>query len=555
MLIDKLVNAIATFKKKASYARLNRYKHDPKLIQTKILLQTIKENRATLFGKEHHFGEINSYEDFRQQVPVRTSAQYATYLNRVYHGEQNVITKESPYFFAMTTGSTGDYKYIPITKKARAQTNNSILVFVYFMEQHFPAMKSNPIQFLVGSGDGGVSPGGVPQGFVSGFNYKHLPSAITDRFIIPYWVFTLENMLDRYYAMARFMVNADNLVALGAISPLLIVNVAEAVLNNIERLTLDMCNQTLTLSADSQGLAARHDFSVDPVKIEALKAYQNSPTPDKRKLMAILFNRLQYLVTWAGGNMSYSLTEAERYFGRKQMFEMPFSASEGTFAIPWTPNARGGIAGVTGHFLEFIPEDQIDLENPVVLPVWEVEEGKTYYQVITTAGGLYRYNMEDLVLITGFWGKVPIVEFISKKARQVSINNERITEKDVTDVINTVCTQLGVHFDHFILFPSHGRFYLLVVDQDLPNMDQFLQAVEAELRRISMGYNWERRGLRLHPMRIMVVDKDILAQHVHSHQFKSKLPSGQFKPLHLSNVFDGHEIFEAKKEYTTGDCQ
>lgn len=551
MLFDKLIGVVAHYKKKNSLARLNQYKHDPKSIQMRILMQILKANQQTVFGREHHFANIHSHEDFKRKVPVKTSAQYGTWLRRAYQGEKNVITKESPYFFAMTTGSTGDYKYIPITKRFRRETDNSTLAFLYLMEQHFPEIRNCSIQFLVGSGDGGTSPAGVPQGFVSGFNYKHLPKALTRRFVIPYWVFTLEDAHDRYYAMARYMLDADDLVMISAISPLNITNVAKSILDNIERLISDLAAQKLTLSAANQVLATKQIFSARPQKLAALKAYQHAPGEIAPvQLMNALFDKLKYLITWSGGNMAYALSELEQYFGQKQLFEMPFSASEGIFSVPYAPNTKGGIAAITGHFLEFIPEDQIDLAQPEVLPVWEVEQGKTYYQVITTAGGLYRYNMEDLIVVNGFWGKVPILEFISKKARQVSISNERMTEKDFTDATNRVCSRLGLRFEHFIFFPCRSGFYRLVIGEELPDMLSFLHALEADLRKTSMGYDFEREDLLLQPLRINLVDKAALAQYVQSFQFKSKLPSGQFKPLHLSNVFEGHEVFATIKEYT-----
>jgi GH3 auxin-responsive promoter len=551
MLLDRLINLVANYKKKTSHARLNQYKNDPKSIQMAILKQILKANQQTVFGREHHFAHIDSHEDFKRNVPVKTSGQYATWLTRVYQGERNVITRENPYYFAMTTGSTGDYKYIPITRRFRQETDNSTLVFIRLLEQHFPEMTRCSIQFLVGSGDGGSSPDGVPKGFVSGFNYKHLPKAITRRFVIPYWVFTLEDAHDRYYAMARYMLDADDLVAIGAISPLNITNVAKSILENVERLISDLANQTLTLSAANQPQAEKQTFSARPQKLAALKAWQSAQGGiEAVQLMNGLFDKLKTLVTWSGGNMSYALTELEQYFGPKQLFEMPFSASEGIFSIPYAPNTKGGIAAITGHFLEFIPEDQIDQDLPDVLPVWEVEQGKTYYQVITTSGGLYRYNMEDLVVVNGFWGKVPILEFLSKKARQVSISNERMTEKDFTDATNRVCSRMGVRFDHFIFFPCRSGFYRMVVDHELPEMIPFLQAIETELRKTSMGYDFEREDLLLQPIKMNLVDKAALAQYVQGFQFKSKLPSGQFKPLHLSNVFEGHTVFETIREYT-----
>ena len=558
MLSKKLVELAANLSKRLSYGRLRYYQDDPRAIQERILRRILKENRDTTFGREHRFAEIKSYEDYRARVPIRTSAMYLDYLQRVYRGERNVITREDPYYFAMTTGSTGDYMYIPITVSSRKEVSRSILAFMHLLEKSYPVIQRHSVQFLVGNGDGGHSPAGVPQGFVSGFNYKNLPKAITRRFLIPYWVFTLSNPHDCYYAMARFMIDADDLVAIGAISPLKIINVAKSILANSGKLAADLRQQSLSLSPENQSRTHGLRFRLQPEKLAALEDFserlRQGEDPCPVALMGVLFNRLQIFVTWSGGNMSYSLMELQRYFGKKDLYEMPFSASEGTFSVPHQANAKGGIAAITGHFLEFIPEDQIDLDRPEVLPVWALEQGKTYYQVVSTMGGMYRYNMEDLVLISGFEGKVPVLEFLSKRARQVSINNERITEKDVTDVTSAVCSRLGVRFDHFIFFPTQERFYRLVLDRDLPNMQEFLGEVEAELRRISMGYNWERAGLSLLPLRASVVDRDALAAYVRSRQFKSNLLSGQFKPIHLSNVFNGDQEFPVVKEYKLEDA-
>lgn len=551
MIIDKIVGFVAYMKKRGAFNKLKQYKYDPETIQRKVLAKIIADNQQTEYGKTYGFSDIHSVEDFQQKVPVKTSAQYLPYLTRVYQGESNVLTFEDPYYFAMTTGSTGDYKRIPITKTFRSETDKTVLAFVHMLEQAFPQIKSNAIQFLVGSGDGGHSPSGVPQGFVSGFNYKQLPKAITNRFVIPYWVFTMENAEDRYYAMARFMIDSPNLVAIGAISPLNITNVAKSIEQNLDRLIFDIQHQKLTLSADNQALADKHSFDTDNTKLKVLQAYHHNQPIDE--LMQKLLPCLKVLVTWCGGNMSYSLAETQQYFGKKEFFEMPFSASEGAFSVPYAANVKGGYAGISGHFLEFIPEAEIDEDDPTVLPVWQLEIDKTYYQVITTSGGLYRYNMEDLIIVSGFWGKVPILEFVSKRARQVSITNERITEKDVTDVTAEVCQQLAIRFDYFVYFPSRERYYTVVVDDEPTDMQMLAETMDEALRKMSVGYNLKRKDLLLEPIRIAVVDKVELSDYVKGHQFKSNLPSGQFKPLHLSNEFDGQKTFKINKVYTAGE--
>lgn len=536
-------------KKQRGFSELERYKHDPEKIQRKILKGIINNNRNSGFGKEFGFDKMRSYEDFAQKVPVRTSKQYLGYLDEVYQGQDDALTSEAPYFFAMTTGTTGQYKNIPITKSYKKETDNSMMAFLYFLEKAYPETQHAPIQFLVGSGDGGTSPGGKGQGFVSGFNYKNFPKVITKRFVIPYWVFTIENVDDRYYAMARFMIDSPGFIGLAAVSPLAITMVVKSVLSHLERLAFDLTHNKLTLDPQCQHLADEHQFHHHPDKLAALKAYQSGDPVVP--LMDQLLPKLKYLVCWSGGNMSYALAECEKYLGKKQLFEMPFSASEGTFGVPFVANSSANIAAITGHFLEFIPEDEIDDENPSVLPVWSLEFGKTYYLVITTSSGLYRYNMEDLIEVTGFWCKVPVIEFVSKRARQVSISNEQITERDVVETTKMVCAKLNIHFDQFVYFPCQQGYYTLVVGSTPTDMSALAQMLDDQLRVIAKGYDIKRSNKVLAPLQIAVVDNAQLNGFMRTIQFNSKLPNGQFKPMHLSTEFNGQQQFRITNTFTS----
>src|SRR5690606_30994660 len=124
--------------------------------------------------------------------------------------------------------------------------------------------------------------------------------------------------------------------------------------------------------------------------------------------------------------------------------------------IPFQLNAEGGIAAVTSHFLEYIREQDIDCENPPVYCAWELEVGQYYYQIVTTSAGLYRYNMEDLIRVKEFYNNTPVVQFVSRKARQISISNERINENDVTESCRKACEKSGTSFDQFVLFPTRA---------------------------------------------------------------------------------------------------
>ena len=463
-----LLDMLANITKRNNYLRLFKARNKPEEVQLAILRKILHQNASTKTGKKYQFSKIDNYAEFKAAVPVRNAEQYKEDLAQVYNGDYACLMSQAPHFFAMTAGSTGDYKYLPINKRFKTELERSVYAFYYLLEQQCPEFATQPIQFLVGSAEGGSSPAGVKQGFVSGFNYRNLPGFIRKKFVIPYWVFTLECAEDRYYAMARYLADCPDLVAMGAFSPINISNVAKVAGERIDTLISDLTNGELTLSQKFAQRPARIELGRNPALANQLQLlmgrHDRLKEEDYQQFTRLLFPSLKYFATWMGGNMKFSLTQLTRYFGEKDIIEMPFSASEGIFGVPFKFNYTGGIAALTSHFLEFVPEDELEKEHPDTKGAWELEQGKFYYLVVTTSGGLYRYSMEDLVLVKDFWGKIPVLQFISKRKRQISISNERINENDVTDAVVAALQEQNATVEEFVLAPTREMHYRLLMD-------------------------------------------------------------------------------------------
>ena len=84
--------------------------------QENILKTLIKDGRNTEFGKEAGLDKVNTYEEFRQAVPIRDYEQMKPYIDQIKEGKHNVLWKGKPIYFAKTSGTTSGTKYIPITK-------------------------------------------------------------------------------------------------------------------------------------------------------------------------------------------------------------------------------------------------------------------------------------------------------------------------------------------------------------------------------------------------------------------------------------------------------
>ena len=538
-----------------SYRRFLAACETPLEAQAAQLRRILGRAAATDIGRAHDFAGLSRLTDpvalvreYQRRVPIRTFQAMRADLDRVYAGEWRRLCPSRPLFFAMTAGSTGQFKCIPITKEFRREVGRGSLIFNGALEAAVPALRGLKCQFLVGSAEGGVTPNGAPQGFMSGFNYKNLPRFVRNRFVLPYWIFTLHAADDRGYAAGRILVAERRLGALCAISPVNLINLIRALEENAERLCADIAAGTLTLGGTA-AVEGSWRGKPNPALAESLWEARRR---EGRFPTRLLFPALKVLVCWQGGNMGYHLHELDRAFGLDQHFEFPVSASEGLFAVP-------GALAVTTHFLEFVPEDRPATGPVPALRADQLAVGATYRIVVTTSGGLYRYDIEDLVRVTGMTGRTPIIEFVSKANRQVSVANERLTESDVSVAMRAASQACDLWARDFLFVPCSDKRYRVVVDgaalatlavsgREAP-LRHFAAEIERQLRAAAKGYDFERDDALLEPLQLFVTAPGALAERAAQGEGRQALPNAQIKPTHLTNQFDAHAAFTALGTY------
>src|SRR5439155_10609032 len=167
---------------------------------------------------------------------------------------------------------------------------------------------------------------------------------------------------------------------------------------------------------------------------------------------------------------------------------------------------------ITTHYFEFIPEDQIRSPNPTVLEAHELEEGKTYYILLTSKYGLYRYNIFDVVRVTGFHNRTPLIEFLSKGAHFANITGEKVSEYHVSGAMTDVLAKLNLTLTSYSLAPcwhDEQPYYGLFVERgDLANREQGLRLAEAldrRLQEVNIEYASKRESLRLGRIRLQLL--------------------------------------------------
>ena len=138
---------------KVIHYKTQKWVQNPIETQQKVFQNLIASADFTQFGKDHNFSKIKSYEDFAKQVPIRDYEELRPYADRVLEGEEDILWKGKPIYFAKTSGTTSGAKYIPLTKESMPfhieAARNAILNYIH--ETGKTAFVDGKMIFLQGS--------------------------------------------------------------------------------------------------------------------------------------------------------------------------------------------------------------------------------------------------------------------------------------------------------------------------------------------------------------------------------------------------------------------
>jgi hypothetical protein len=180
--------------------------------------------------------------------------------------------------------------------------------------------------------------------------------------------------------------------------------------------------------------------------------------------------------------------------------------------IPFSDNTPAGVLDVTTHYFEFIPEAEGDSPNPTVLGAHELQEGGRYFILLTTAYGLYRYHIHDLVRCAGFFNRTPLIEFLSKGANFSNLTGEKISEYHVTQSVAAVLREMDATLGTYSVAPVWPEsdavtpwYGLFVEPADAGVGERLAARLDAKLREMNIEYDAKRESERLGPLRVHAV--------------------------------------------------
>jgi hypothetical protein len=515
-LLRKVVGKLVAIPVRRRLAAFDAATNDPKRVQDALLLDILRYQADTAFGRDHHFRDIRSIEDFRRCIPVAGYDYVEPYLARVRRGETSALLADPHvHMFALTSGTTATRKTIPVTDRYLEDYKRSWNIWgLKAFRDHAP-ITLRPIVQLSGDDDECRTEANIPCGAVTGLTARMQKRIIRWLYCMPAIGGKIKDVQAKYYLCLRLSLPRPVGMIIAA-NPSTMINMARAGDQEKETLIRDIHDGTLStrfdIPAEVRAGISKGRLAADPWKARELEEIV--------KRTGTLYPKDYWsepclLGNWTGGSMGAYLRHYPRYYGDHPVRDVGLIASEGRMTIPWSSGTPSGILDVTTHYFEFIPEAEGDSPQPTTLTAEELREGGQYYLLLTTAYGLYRYHIRDLVRCTGFHNRTPLLEFLSKGSLFSNLTGEKLSEYQVTQAMTATLHELNLTIGTYGVAPcwpedeNEQPYYGLFLEGgDLPDAERaarLADRLDARLRELNIEYAGKRETRRLGVVRVETV--------------------------------------------------
>jgi hypothetical protein len=487
--------------------------HHPQALQENLLDRILKRHADTAFGRDHHFRELHSAQDFRRRLPVAPYEYYEPYIARMRKGDFHALVADRRlHMFALTSGTTAARKTIPVTPQYLADYKRGWNLWGLKVFRDHPEVKLRPIVQLSSDWQESFTEAGVPCGAVTGLTASMQKRIIRWLYCVPACVARVKDPTAKYYVALRLSLGRKVGMIIAA-NPSTLVSLARAGDQEKEALVRDLHDGTLSSHVDVPAdIRAALAGRLQRRRIDRARELDDIIRRTGTLLPRDYWSSNCIIGTWTGGSVGTYLRHFPRYFGATPVRDIGLLASEGRMTIPVDDATPSGVLDITTHYFEFIPESEGDQAQPSTLAAHEVQEGHTYYLLPTTASGLYRYHIHDLVRVTGFFNKTPLVEFLSKGAHFANITGEKLSEYHVSRAMTAALHELDLTLTAYSLaacWDEEQPYYGLFVERgDLAGREQGLRLAEALERRLAeenVEYAAKRASQRLGPIRLALI--------------------------------------------------
>ncbi len=473
--------------------QLDRYATDAEFLQRKALIRLLKKGKQTQWGAEHGYDKILSYEQFAKSSPVNSYEELKGYIDRMRHGERNVLWPGTVKWYAKSSGTTNDKsKFIPVSQDNLHDTHyqGGTDVVAWYL-------RNNP-QSRIFDGRALILGG------------SHTPNCNLPHSLV------------------------------GDLSAILIENINPLV-------------NLIRIPQKSTALLSDFEQKRDRIAQEAIGKDVTNLSGVPSWMMSVLTRVLEIsgksdicqvwpnLEVFFHGGVAFTpyREQYHRIIPHPCMHYMEtYNASEGFFGIQDNP-ADSSISLMLdyGVFYEFIPMSELGRENATIVPLWEVEKGRNYAMVISTSSGLWRYLIGDTVRFTS----VQPYKFVITGRTKSFINafGEELIVDNAERGLEVACKHTDAEVREYTAAPvfmdEHGQCrhqWLIEFTREPADLEAFAQRLDLALQTLNSDYEAKRyKNITLQQLEVVPARRGLFDDWLRS---QGKL-GGQHKVPRLSN--------------------
>ena len=447
-----LTKIVGQFFKPRQYA-LEKHYTQPEALQEAVLRHLLERGSNTEYGRNHLLSPKNSYEEFAKNVPINTYEELKRDIDRMRHGEADVLWPGQVQWYAKSSGTTNDKsKFIPVSAEGlhdiHYQGGKDVVTFY---------LRNNPNSRLF---DG--------KSLILGGS--HSPNYNVDGSLV------------------------------GDLSAILIENINPLV--NLMRVprkrTALLSDFEVKRDRIAQECLHKNITNISGVPSWMLSVLVRVMELSGKKHLAEVWPNLEVFFHGGIAFTPYRSQYEQLITSSKMHYMETYNASEGFFGIQDDPTDRSMLLMLDyGVFYEFIPLEEVGRPDATVVPLEGVEIGRNYAMVITTSCGLWRYMIGDTVEFTS---KRPYKFIITGRTKYfINAFGEELIMDNAEKGLAYACEKTGAQVLEYTAAPVYmdknakcRHQWLIEFSKDPDNLERFAQALDEKLQELNSDYEAKR---------------------------------------------------------------
>ena len=445
--------------------KLDLYATEAEALQRKVLKRLLDKADQTEWGRAHGYSKNLSYEDFARQTPLNTYEELKGFIDRMRHGESDILWPGKVKWYAKSSGTTNDKsKFIPVSRDGLHDTHyaGGTDAVVWYLHNNPKSRLFDGKALVLG---GSHAPNyNLPNSLVGDL------SAILIENINP--LVNLVRVPKRAIALlSDFEIKRDRIAR-------------EAMKQNVTNLSgvpswmLSVLNHMMELSG---------------------KPYLNEVWPN----LEVFFHGGVAFTPYRG--------QYQRLITSPKMHYMEtYNASEGFFGLQDDPSdAAMSLMIDYGVFYEFIPMDEFNNPEPTIVPLWGIETGRNYAMVISTSSGLWRYIIGDMIRFTQ---RDPYKFIITGRTKSfINAFGEELIVDNAEKGLAEACKQTGAEVLEYTAAPvfmdDEGKCrhqWVVEFSREPDSIAVFARILDDTLQQVNSDYEAKRyKDITLQPLELI----------------------------------------------------